>query len=216
MAPRVAVRSRGASGATQLQASSVTSSVLLRFYVRFYCSLDWSRHIATSLKKVWRATMEQHGGRILAVCAATAAAFAASVLTVWRREAIVRKVQALGEIQLADGSTLRPVCKADAARIFALVDADREYLQEWLPWVKYVQSQADEEFFLGTCEQGQQRGTHVVFAICSPQLAARACAAGRAGGCDADDIIGLISFNAIDTTRSMVYIGCEPRAVRQA
>lgn len=160
--------------------------------------------------------MEQQScWRTLAVCAATAAAFAASVLTVLRREAIVRKVQALGKIQLADGhgSTLRPVCKADAARIFALVDADREYLQEWLPWVKYVQSQADEEFFLGTCEHGQRRGTHVVFAICSAQLA-RECA-GKASGCDADNIVGLISFNAIDTTRSMLYIGCE-HAARQA
>ena len=129
------------------------------------------------------------------------AALAASVLTVWRRETIVRKIQALREIQLADGKGfLRPVRKSDASSMFSIVDADREYLSEWLPWVKYVKAEADEEFFLSTCEQGQQCGTHVVFAICSPL--ARGCA-----GSEADDIAGLISFNAIDTTRRMVYIG---------
>eukprot|EP01043_Picozoa_sp_COSAG02_P045602 COSAG02_NODE_4188_length_5646_cov_5.157202_5_plen_173_part_00 len=150
--------------------------------------------------------MEQ-GGRALAVCAATAAAFAASVHVLWQREAIVRKVRALGEIQLVDGKGyLRPVRTSDAGRIFSLVDANRKYLQEWLPWVKYVQSQADEEFFLDTCEQGQRCGTHVVFAICSP--VARGFT-GSTNGTAVDDIVGLISFNAIDTMRSMVYIGCE-------
>eukprot|EP01043_Picozoa_sp_COSAG02_P074807 COSAG02_NODE_15141_length_1200_cov_1.386013_2_plen_180_part_00 len=150
--------------------------------------------------------MEQ-GGRALAVCAATAAAMAASVHVLWQREAIVRKVQALGEVRLADGKGhLRPVRVSDAARIFSLVDADRNYLQEWLPWVKYVQSQADEEFFLGTCEKGQRLGTHVVYAICSPLVRD---SIGETNGAGVDDIVGLISFNAIDTTRRMVYIGCD-------
>ena len=156
--------------------------------------------------------MEQ-GGRALhvAVCAATAAAVAAAVHVVWQREAIVRKVQALGEVRLADSKGyLRPVRISDAARIFSLVDADRKYLQEWLPWVKYVQSQADEEFFLGTCEHGQRQGTHVVYAICSP-LARDST--GKTNGAGVNDIVGLISFNAIDTTRRMVYIGCDKAVV---
>lgn len=150
-------------------------------------------------------------GRATAVCAATAVAAGAALLAVWRREAVVRKVRALGEVALPDGKgTLRPVRRSDAAAVFALVDADRDYLKEWLPWVKYVQTAADEEFFLGTCEAGQAAGTHVVFAVCSPL--ARGRSGSSSSGSEPEDIVGLISYNAIDTTRSMVYIGYAPHS----
>ena len=86
--------------------------------------------------------MEQ---RSIIVCGLTAAASLAALLVVRRRGADVARVQTLNKLALPDNKGhLRPVAVADAAEILALVDANREHLAEWLPWVKYVNAVADE------------------------------------------------------------------------
>jgi ribosomal-protein-serine acetyltransferase len=56
-------------------------------------------------------------------------------------------------LSLADEAHLRPLEEADAAELYALVDADRAYLARWLPWAA-GQSAADTlEFIRGTRRQ---------------------------------------------------------------
>ena len=36
-------------------------------------------------------------------------------------------------LRVDDAATLRPLCAADASALFALTDANRSHLREWLP-----------------------------------------------------------------------------------
>lgn len=52
------------------------------------------------------------------------------------------------------GLELRPYELSHAPTVFARVDAERQYLREWLPWVDSTQSVADsEEFIRGSREK---------------------------------------------------------------
>ncbi len=55
-------------------------------------------------------------------------------------------------IAVDDGIELRPLRLEDAEPLYFLVEANRERLAEWLPWVPSIQSAADEAAFI--------RGTH--------------------------------------------------------
>ncbi len=49
---------------------------------------------------------------------------------------------------LGDGAEVRPLADGDVAGLFAVVDAERERLREWLPWVDRVRSVEDERCWL--------------------------------------------------------------------
>ncbi|SRR6266567_5323980 len=51
-------------------------------------------------------------------------------------------------ITIDQDTELRTIEERDAREIFRLVDRDREYLREWLPWVDYTRSVEDELAFI--------------------------------------------------------------------
>jgi ribosomal-protein-serine acetyltransferase len=58
------------------------------------------------------------------------------------------------ELRAGDRTRLRAPAPADAESLFALIDANRAHLREWLPWVDYVQRPADSaEFLRGAIER---------------------------------------------------------------
>ena len=53
---------------------------------------------------------------------------------------------------------LQLVGEDDAAELFALVDSNREYLREWLPWLDATNSIEDEKAFIsGSLEEYEKR-----------------------------------------------------------
>jgi ribosomal-protein-serine acetyltransferase len=55
--------------------------------------------------------------------------------------------------EVAPGVEIRQFELPDAPTIFDLVEQNREYLREWLPWVDYTQSPADVEAFIERASQ---------------------------------------------------------------
>lgn len=49
---------------------------------------------------------------------------------------------------IADSLSLRPLSLADADELFALTDANRAYLLQWLPWPDTVKSADDTRSFI--------------------------------------------------------------------
>jgi len=65
-----------------------------------------------------------------------------------------------------DGRTfLRSFAEADAAALFALVDANRSYLREWLPWLDHVRSVDDIREFLRGVSERERAGSSLELAI---------------------------------------------------
>lgn len=77
-----------------------------------------------------------------------------------------------------------------AEELFALVDANRTYLQEWLPWVTHTKTPQDSRRFLKEARQfsfgGQQFHTVIIYK---------------------EKIIGLVGFNAIHKRHKKGEIG---------
>jgi ribosomal-protein-serine acetyltransferase len=92
--------------------------------------------------------------------------------------------------RISDDLELRLLKLADAAEIFALTDANRLYLRQWLPWLDMV-TQVDhtKDFILRTLKQFVDR-EGLVAAIC-----------------DGGKIVGLIGFNRIEQQDQIGYIG---------
>ncbi len=66
---------------------------------------------------------------------------------------------------LGTGVTLEAVAREDAEEMFALVDANRERLRRWLPWVDLTPSVAEIEAFIERSVSEMGRGEGVVFVI---------------------------------------------------
>lgn len=62
-------------------------------------------------------------------------------------------------IDLGDGIELVLTTTADAPAAFAVIDAERVRLREWLPWVDTTTSVEDEQGFLETLEFANQEGS---------------------------------------------------------
>jgi len=85
------------------------------------------------------------------------------------------------ELQVEDGLDLSQVTMDDAAELFAAVDANREYLREWLPWLDRTNNVDDETSFIASTLEEYERGDGVLYGI-------------RLEG----NLIGTISLNWID------------------
>jgi ribosomal-protein-serine acetyltransferase len=92
--------------------------------------------------------------------------------------------------RISDDHGLRLLQLADAAELFALTDANRLYLRQWLPWLDMV-TQVDhtKDFILRTLKQFVDR----------EGLVAAICYSGR--------IVGLVGFNRIEQQDRIGYIG---------
>ena len=84
---------------------------------------------------------------------------------------------------------VRPVAAADAAELYALIEADREYLARWLPWAAGQDLAATEEFI---AEAETQLARNDGFqAVIAP----------------AGEIIGIAGFHSIDWVNRNTSIG---------
>ena len=62
-------------------------------------------------------------------------------------------------------TALRVLREADAAELFALTEANRAYLRQWLPWVDLVTSEEDSHSFLATVATQHKEGRGPTFGI---------------------------------------------------
>lgn len=91
---------------------------------------------------------------------------------------------------VTDSLSLRPLSLADTDELFALTDANRAYLRQWLPWLDAVQSAADTRAFLQT----------VLRQIAEDQgFGAAICHQGA--------IAGIIGYNSLDGVNRVGTIG---------
>ena len=85
---------------------------------------------------------------------------------------------------------LRMLAEADAEALFALVDRDRAYLREWLPWLDENRSPADTRRFLrGAVEQQEANNGF------------------QAGLWSGGRIVGVIGYPGIDWPNRLTGIG---------
>jgi ribosomal-protein-serine acetyltransferase len=60
---------------------------------------------------------------------------------------------------ITTSTRLRPANVSDAAALFRVVDANRDHLRQWLPWLDYNRSEADSLSFLkGVVERSRADG----------------------------------------------------------
>ena len=87
--------------------------------------------------------------------------------------------------------TLREVVLEDAAAIYQAIDAHRDYMRTWLPFVDTLKSVADEETFLKSVLSAPAERYEPVFAIRNGQ----------------DEVCGLIGFHFSDFDNHRTEIG---------
>ncbi len=61
---------------------------------------------------------------------------------------------------------LRPLLAADACTLFRLIDAERERLGRWLPWVDETRTERDSARFIADATEERRRRRSLVLAIC--------------------------------------------------
>ncbi len=93
-------------------------------------------------------------------------------------------------LRVNDATTLRPLCAADAGALFALTDANRSHLREWLPWLDAVTSVGDTREFIRACDERARRSGAFTALI-------------ETGG----EPCGVIGYNWIDSTNRACEIG---------
>ncbi|WP_186577004.1 GNAT family N-acetyltransferase [Aquibacillus kalidii] len=86
--------------------------------------------------------------------------------------------------------SLKLVELKDAERVFELTDASREHLREWLPWLDMTTSVEDTKAFIKSSRRGyadnQSLTTFILYN---------------------GEIVGTASYNKIDWTNKIAYIG---------
>ncbi|GLV58101.1 ribosomal-protein-serine acetyltransferase [Dictyobacter sp. S3.2.2.5] len=85
---------------------------------------------------------------------------------------------------------LKSIVESDAQEIFHLINTNRLYLRQWLPWIDYTQSVADELAYIRTVKDQYQENQSVACVICHKGA-----------------IAGTISYHPIDWMNRKVEIG---------
>ena len=60
------------------------------------------------------------------------------------------------QITINQDLALRMIAPEDAEKVFALTDASREYLKEWLPWLDNTKELADTKAYIEGCMKGHE------------------------------------------------------------
>ena len=94
------------------------------------------------------------------------------------------------EIRADDRTILRSLTDADAAPMFALIDANRKYLREWLPWLDFVREASDIGAFISGVTERARAGTSLELAIVHER-----------------ELCGVSGFRVIDRTNRSAEIG---------
>jgi ribosomal-protein-serine acetyltransferase len=69
-------------------------------------------------------------------------------------------------VELRDGEILlRPLGAVDAAPLFRLIDADRDRLGRWLPWVEETRTERDSARFVADAAEERRRRRSLVLGI---------------------------------------------------
>jgi ribosomal-protein-serine acetyltransferase len=92
--------------------------------------------------------------------------------------------------RISDDLELRLLQLADAEELFALTDANRSYLRQWLPWLDFVTQVDDTRDFIARTMKQFAENEGLVAAIC-----------------DGGNIVGLVGFNRIEQQERIGYIG---------
>ena len=92
--------------------------------------------------------------------------------------------------RISDSHQLRLLQLADAEELFALTDANRLYLRQWLPWLDIINQVDDTRNFIAKTLTQFAEKEGLVAAIC-----------------DRGRIVGLIGFNRIEQQDRTGYIG---------
>lgn len=98
------------------------------------------------------------------------------------KSALPIKIDATTELHL--------LTENDAAAIYLLIESNRAYLREWLPWIDYTQSVEDEQAFISNACIQYQNNQSFIYAIWYQQ-----------------QIVGTIGYNQLDWTNRKVDIG---------
>lgn len=93
-------------------------------------------------------------------------------------------------LHVENGLDLQLVGEDDAGELFDVVDSNREYLREWLPWLDATNSFEDEKAFISNSLEEYQKREGVFYTI---RLEGR--------------IIGTISLNWIDWANKAAGVG---------
>ena len=93
-------------------------------------------------------------------------------------------------LHVENGLDLQLVGEDDAGELFAVVDSNREYLREWLPWLDATNGFEDEKAFISNSLEEYQKREGVFYTI---RLEGR--------------IIGTISLNWIDWGNKAAGVG---------
>ena len=85
------------------------------------------------------------------------------------------------EVELGDGRTLRPLVDADAEQLFAVIEANRAHLANWMPFVGQTRGVADSLAFIRAARRQFEENRGMQLALVED-----------------DRIIGVVGFHAID------------------
>ncbi|MEH7381826.1 GNAT family protein [Bacillus sp. JJ1533] len=92
--------------------------------------------------------------------------------------------------QIDEELSLKLIELSDAERIFELTDQSRAYLREWLPWLDMTTKVEDTKAYMESCRKSyvDNKGLHTVIVY-------------------KNEIVGVASFNSIDWSNKITYIG---------
>ncbi|MCL1698957.1 GNAT family protein [Lysinibacillus sp. Bpr_S20] len=86
--------------------------------------------------------------------------------------------------------SLRTIELEDANAIFALTDASRAHLREWLPWLDFTKEGADTTTYIEGCLKGHEAKSSLSLAIIFR-----------------NEIVGIAGFNTINHSNKIAAIG---------
>ena len=82
----------------------------------------------------------------------------------WRRDGVVTEIRLPESIE-TERLVLRPWTEADVPALYAAVDASRERIGAWLPWVAFYTDPSAAATFVARARQGWLTGTEVPLAV---------------------------------------------------
>ncbi|WP_155590588.1 GNAT family N-acetyltransferase [Lysinibacillus cavernae] len=94
------------------------------------------------------------------------------------------------QITIDQDLSLRTITLEDAETVFALTDASREYLKEWLPWLDYTKDVVDTRTYIESCINGHEANSSLSLVILFK-----------------NEIVGIAGFNSINANNKIGTIG---------